>query len=155
MAFIAIYTIGRLKHPDGHPATLEFFKVGSEVLLQAAKSGHLIKEFSPNRVRFPKEVINGEGLPILTLTVWKSIQPLYRFTYSGIHKQALQDRNKWFENHPDKQPSYVLWWTEMVKDVSWMEAFNRYSYYLQNGPTPFAFDFKQLFDEFGESFLLK
>lgn len=155
MAFIAIYTVGRLKHPDGHPSTREFFQVGSEVSRQAAKSGHLIKEFSPNRVRFPEEIVKGEGLPILTLTVWKSLQSLYHFTYSGDHKKALLDKNKWIEQHPDKQPTYVLWWIEMVKDVSWMEAFNRYNDYLQYGPTPFAFDFKHAFDEFGETFLLK
>ncbi len=155
MAFIAILTVGRLKLPDGHSATREFFTVGSELTRQAARSGHLIKEFSPNRVRLPEGVIKGEGLPILTLTVWDSLSNVFHFTYSGLHKQALRDRNKWIEPHPDKQPTYVLWWTEMVKDVSWKEAFSRYNYYLQNGPTPAAFDFKQAFDEAGETFLLK
>jgi|GEM_PF-1025172 len=149
MSFVAIYTVGRLKHPYEHPASREFFEVGYGVMRQASRSGQLIEEFSSHGVPFPEEVIKGEGFPILTLTVWKSLQSLYRFTYSGRHKQALRDRNKWIEFHQEKQPAYVVWWTEKVPDVSWEEAFKRYNYYLQHGPTPFAFDFKHTFDEGG------
>ncbi|MGE8207290.1 DUF3291 domain-containing protein [Heyndrickxia sp. NPDC080065] len=155
MAFVAIYTIGRLKHPCEHPASHDFFRVGYKVMRQADISGHLIEEFSPIGVPFPEEAIKGEGCPILTLTVWKSLQSLYRFTYSGQHKQALQDRSKWIERHQEKQPTYVVWWTEKIKDVSWDEGLKRYKYYIQHGPTPFAFDFKHAFDEVGETFLLK
>ncbi|PFO09378.1 hypothetical protein COJ85_01870 [Bacillus sp. AFS076308] len=155
MAFVAIYTVGRLKHPYEHPASREFFEVGYDVIRQAVKSGNLIKEFSPNGVPFPEEAIPGDGDPILTLTVWKNLQSLYRFTYSGQHKQALRDRNKWIGPHQEKQPTYVLWWAEKVKEVSWEEAFKRYNYYIQNGPTPFAFDYKHAFDEVGETFVVK
>jgi hypothetical protein len=79
LAFVAIYTVGRLKHPNEHPASREFFEVGNEVIRQAAKTGHLIKEFSSNRVLFPENAIKGEGFPILTLTVWKSLQSLLSF----------------------------------------------------------------------------
>ncbi|WP_257985129.1 DUF3291 domain-containing protein [Bacillus sp. T33-2] len=72
---------------------------------------------------------------MLTLTVWKSLQSLYRFTSSGRHKQALRERNKWIGPHQEKQPTYVVWWTEQVKDVSWEEAFKRYNYYFQHGST--------------------
>ncbi len=155
MAFVAIYTVGRLKHPYEHPASREFFEVGSKLIRQADISGELIVEFSPDGVQFPEEAFKGEGYPILTLTVWKSLQSLYRFTYSGRHKQAIRDKNKWIEPYQEKQPTYVVWWTERVKDVSWEEAFMRYNHYIQHGPTPFAFDFKQAFDETGERSLVK
>jgi hypothetical protein len=155
LAFVAIYTVGRLKHSNEHPTSREFFEVGSEVMLEAAKTGHLLKEFSSNRVLFPEKVIKGEGTPILTLTVWKSLQSLYGFTYSGIHKQALLNRNKWMGSLQERQPNYVVWWTEKLTDVSWKEAFKRYDFYIQNGPGSFAFDFKHPFDEFGEKSLLR
>lgn len=104
---------------------------------------------------FPEELIKGEGAPILTLTVWNSLEALYRFTYSGRHKLAIRDRNKWFEPHQEKKPTYVVWWSDIVKDVSWEEAFKRYNYYIQNGPTHFAFDYKRAFDEEGERLLVK
>jgi hypothetical protein len=154
MPFVAIYTVGRLQHPYEHPASREFFEVGQKVIRQADKSGDLIKEFSSDGVPFPEEVIKGEGSPILTLTVWRSLQSLYRFTYAGKHKQALRDRSKWIEPHQEKQPTYVVWWTEMVKDVSWEEAFKRYNHFIQHGPTPFAFDYKNAFDECGKTLLV-
>ncbi|MFZ7944853.1 DUF3291 domain-containing protein [Neobacillus sp. 19] len=155
MAFVAIFTIGRLKHPYEHPASREFFEAGYKIMRQASISGQLIKEFSPDKAAIPEEAIVGEGPPILTLTVWENLQSLYRFTYSGKHQQALRDRNKWIDPHQEKQPTYVVWWTEKVKDVSWEEAFKRYNYYIQHGPTPFAFDYKHAFDELGEPFLIK
>ncbi|WP_163103516.1 DUF3291 domain-containing protein [Peribacillus alkalitolerans] len=154
MALVSIYTVGRLSQPYDHPATRDFFQVGNEVFRQASKSGHLIEAFSSNGVSFP-EAIKGEGLPILTLTVWKNLQSLYHFTYSGKHKQALRDRSKWMEPYQEKHLSYVVWWTEEVNDVSWEEAFERYNYYILHGPTPFAFDFKHAFDEKGETCIIK
>ena len=62
---------------------------------QAENSGHLIHEFSTDGVPFPEEKIKGDGPPVLTLTVWKNLESLRRFTYSERHLQALRDRSKW------------------------------------------------------------
>ncbi|TCN20525.1 DUF3291 domain-containing protein [Mesobacillus foraminis] len=155
MTFVSIYTIGRLNHPYDHPASREFYEVGNEVFRQATGSGQLVEAFSSDGVPLPEEAKKGEGFPVLTLTVWKSLQSLYAFTYSGRHRQALRDRGKWMEPYQEKHLSYVVWWTDSVQDVSWDEAFKRYRYYLQHGATPFAFDFKQAFDERGESCIVK
>ncbi len=154
MIFVSIYTVGRLKYPYDHPTSREFYEMGYKVMRQAYVSGHLIEEFSSDGVPFPEEAI-GEGYPVLTLTVWKSLHSLYRFTYSGKHVQALRNKSRWVEPYQKKHLSYVVWWTEKVKDVSWEEAFKRYNYYFQHGPTPFVFDFKHAFDEKGETFLIK
>lgn len=155
MAFVAIYTVGRLKHSEGHPASRDFFEVGNEVMREAARTGALVKEFSPNRVRFPENETKGEGAPILTLTVWKTLHALHQFTYSNLHKEALQNRHKWFGPPKERQPNYVVWWSEKVTDVSWKEAFKRYDYYLRHGPGPYAFDFKHAFDAFGNQTLIR
>ncbi|MFS0777741.1 DUF3291 domain-containing protein [Neobacillus sp. 3P2-tot-E-2] len=155
MAFVSIYTVGRLNHPYDHPTSREFFEAGYEVMRQATRTGQLIKEFSPFGVPIPEEATKGDGFPVLTLTVWKSLQGLYSFTYSGKHRQAMRDRSKWMEPYQEKHLSYVVWWTGTVKDVSWLEAFKRYNYYLQHGPTSFAFDFKHAFDEKGETCVVK
>lgn len=106
-------------------------------------------------MKLPEEMIKGNGTPVLTLTVWKDLQSLYLFTYSGLHRQALQGRNKWFDPLPERQPNYVIWWSDMLSNVSWKEAFKRYDSYIQHGPDSFAFDFKHPFDEFGEPAALK
>jgi hypothetical protein len=154
MALVSIYTVGKLNHPYDHPKSREFYEMGYKVMRQAYVSGHLVEEFSSDGVSFPEEA-KGKGYPVQTLTIWKSLQSLYRFTYSGKHSQALRNRNSWMEADQEKHLSYVVWWTENVEDVSWEEAFKRYTYYIQNGPTPFAFDLKLAFDEKGEMCMIK
>lgn len=154
MAFVAIYTVGRLIHPYDHPTSREFYEMGYKVMRQASVSGHLIEEFSSDGVPIPEEA-KGKGYPVLTLTVWKDLKSLHRFTYSGKHSQALRNRSRWMEPYQEKHLSYVVWWTDKVKDVSWDEAFKRYNYYIKHGPTPFAFDFTHVFDEKGDTDVLK
>jgi hypothetical protein len=156
LAFVSIFTVGRLEYPYEHPVSRDFYEIGYKVMRQANGTGNLVMEFSPNEAPpFPEHLYKGEGYPILTLTVWKNLQTLYRFTYSGRHKQAIQNRIEWIEPYPEKQPTYVLWWTEKIKDVSWEEAYRRYKYYIQHGPSSFAFDYKAAFDKDGQTFLLK
>ncbi|UTE76855.1 DUF3291 domain-containing protein [Rossellomorea sp. KS-H15a] len=154
MAFISIYTIGRLRNPYDHPSSRGFYDMGYKVMRQAYASGHLLEEFSSEGITIPEEA-NAGGYPVLTLTIWKSLQSLYRFTYGGKHSQALRNRNNWMESHDGNHSSYVIWWTEKVKDVSWEEAFKRYEYYLEHKATPYAFDLKQAFDESGKPSILK
>jgi hypothetical protein len=154
MAFVSIYTVGRLNHPYDHPASREFYEMGYKVMRQAFVSGHLIEEFPSDGVTLPEEA-KGKGYPVLTLTVWESLLALFRFTYSGKHSQALRNRSRWMEPYQEEHRSYVVWWTEKVKDVSWEEAFKRYNYYIKHGPTPFAFDLKHAFDEKGERCMVK
>ncbi|MEH7225411.1 DUF3291 domain-containing protein [Bacillus sp. JJ1566] len=151
MAFVAIYTVGRLNHPYDHPVSREFYETGYKVMRQAYVSGHLIEDFSSEEVPFPTDA-KEKGYPVLTLTVWDSLHSLFRFTYSGKHSQALSKRSRWI--YPNDL-LYVVWWTEKVKDVSWEEAFTRYNHYIQHGPTPYAFDLMHAFDEKGETCVLK
>ena len=155
MSFVSIYTVGRLKHPIDHPASLEFIEVGNDIFGKAINSGQLLEAFSPEGVILPQDAIKGEGVPVLTLTVWKNLESLYRFSYSGLHRQALRERSKWVASYPEKHLPYVLWWAENLKDVSWKEAFNRYDYYTQHGATSFAFDFKHAFDDKGKTYVVK
>lgn len=153
MAFVSIYTIGRLRHPYDHPSSREFYDKGFRVMRQAHVSG-MISELSAEGVTLPEE---GEcsGYPVLTLTIWESLHSLYRFTYSGKHSQALRNRNKWMESDQENHLSYVMWWIENPGDVTWEGAFGRYRHFIQHGSTPFAFDFKKAFDEDGKPCSLK
>ena len=35
MSLVSIYTVGRLKHPIDHPASLEFYEVGNDIFGKA------------------------------------------------------------------------------------------------------------------------
>lgn len=154
MAFVSIYTEGKLLHPYNHPVSRDFYDMGYRVMRQASLSGNLIKDLSSPNPPLRKEPKDGE-YPALTLSVWKNLETLHRFTYSGKHSQALRNKKKWMDTSQKGHGTYIIWWTEKVKDVTWEEAFKRYEYYLEHGPTPYAFDFKHAFNEEGEPFVWK
>lgn len=80
MAFVAIYTFGRLKHPYEHPASREFFEVGYEVMRQAAKSGRRLRMCPGRRLSRDTTIIFNMDLLLLRLTISTLLMKLGRHT---------------------------------------------------------------------------
>jgi hypothetical protein len=80
---------------------------------------------------------------IVNLTVWKTAEQLKNFVYNTIHRLVMKDRKKWFENLG--QPSYVLWHIPSGTTPSIEDAMERLAYLQKNGPSVYAFDFKNIF----------
>jgi hypothetical protein len=86
----------------------------------------------------------GEPKALLNATVWRSVDALKAFTYSGQHAVALKRRSEWFV--PPQGPAYVLWWITITERPTFVEAKKRLALLSQNGPTPSAFSFKVVFE---------
>lgn len=150
MAYPVIFTLGRLKHPFEHPNSQEFLATAAKVYEQAHRTGHLVKVFDRNQAIFPHEIFPGDGFPANTLTIWTDIESLYRFSYHpGLHADSIKRKHDWLA--AGAKTSYIIWWAESEEEVSWQEAVNRLYHYLDNGPTPHAFDFKNAFDADGNA----
>jgi Domain of unknown function (DUF3291) len=80
---------------------------------------------------------------IVNMTVWESIEDLMNFAYKSAHAVVMRDRNKWFEKFG--KPSTVLWYVEEGHIPTTQEARERLEYLQENGPSEFAFDFKNRF----------
>lgn len=99
---------------------------------------------------FPRFYVeNGDGWAPSTLSLWRDLQSLYAFSYSGIHTDALRNARQWFDRH--QWPPYVLWWVKEGHIPVWSEGVERLEHLHDNGPSIFAFDFKQAFDPAGNS----
>jgi Domain of unknown function (DUF3291) len=81
---------------------------------------------------------------IVNFTVWETAEHLKNFVYDTAHRIVMKNRKKWFENFG--QPSYVLWYVPAGIIPSLEEAVERLAYLQQNGPTPYAFDFKNILE---------
>ncbi|MCO6188206.1 DUF3291 domain-containing protein [Rhizobium sp. L1K21] len=97
---------------------------------------------------FPR-FIKGSGLEsgLSQLSVWRDIETLMAFTYSGVHANALKHGHHW--NRKREWPAVVLWWVDEDRLPTWSEAVERFEYLHDNGPSAFAFDFKVPFDSDG------
>ena len=84
---------------------------------------------------------------IFNLSVWKSIEVLKQFVYNNQHMSLLKRRRDWFHQNPKR--SYVLWWVPENHTPSVEEAKARLHHLQENGPTPFAFTFDQVFESEG------
>ena len=78
---------------------------------------------------------------VLNVTVWRSVQDLFRFTYQSDHSYFVRHAARWFV--PTSKRSMVLW--NLADNASMPtpeEAFERLRHLEKEGPSEFAFDFK-------------
>jgi hypothetical protein len=84
----------------------------------------------------------------VTLSVWRDIESVFAFAYSGLHLKALQRKAEWFE--PRRWPTYVAWWIGDDEKPTWDDAATRLDRLHRDGPGPEAFDFHHPFDAEGQ-----
>ncbi|HEX5826380.1 MAG TPA: DUF3291 domain-containing protein [Candidatus Limnocylindrales bacterium] len=85
---------------------------------------------------------------IVNLTVWRSIDDLWAYTYRSEHNRLFMRRFEWFERR--ETPSLVLWWVPAGRTPTTTEALDRLRTLTELGPTPEAFTFRQRFPPPGE-----
>ncbi len=86
---------------------------------------------------------DGDPLVIINFSVWETRQQLWDFTFSGEHLAIMRRRRDWFEQHA--QAYNVMWWVPAGTIPSVKDAMERLTHLRENGPSDFAFGFR---DEF-------
>jgi heme-degrading monooxygenase HmoA len=81
---------------------------------------------------------------IVNFSVWESPDDLKNFVYKSAHTAVMKDRKKWFEYFG--QAYYVLWNVPAGSIPSLDEAVERLAFLQKNGPSLYAFDFKNIFE---------
>lgn len=84
-----------------------------------------------------------------TLSLWRSLEGVCAFAYSGVHAQALARRKEWFKK--GTWPVYAAWWESDDYVPTFADAIAKLEHLHAHGPTPFAFDFKSPYGPSGES----
>lgn len=80
---------------------------------------------------------------LVNMSVWESLEALSNYAYKSDHRGVLQRRRQWFA--PMATPSTVLWWVPHGHQPSVVEAKDRLEHLTVNGPTAYAFTFRQPF----------
>lgn len=84
---------------------------------------------------------------IVNMSVWQDIEALYAFAFKTAHAKVMTRRREWFE--PMETAYLALWWIPAGHVPTVEEAKERLARLDAEGPTPFAFDFRSLFDSEG------
>lgn len=84
---------------------------------------------------------------LVNMSVWESVEDLYRFVYQTAHAKVMRGKDDWFVAMPVSH--MVLWWVEDGHIPDLNEAREKLDLLRANGPSPEAFSFTVPFDEAG------
>lgn len=102
---------------------------------------------------FPRFYVErGDGWSPSTLSLWRDLVAPMAYSYAGIHAEALKRGRDWFLK--PEWPTLVLWWVDGDHVPNWAEGVARHEFLHDNGPSPAAFHFKQMFDAAGATVLV-
>jgi Domain of unknown function (DUF3291) len=80
----------------------------------------------------------------VNFSVWENLEALFNYVYYSDHVKVLRDRKQWFEHMSEHY--MVLWWIPAGHIPTLSEAKERLESLRRDGPTPFAFTFKERFE---------
>ena len=85
-----------------------------------------------------------DPLTLVNMSVWESATALKNYVYGSAHVGVMRQRKEWF--HLMKEAYYVLWWIPHGHLPDLTEARQKLELLRTNGPSPQAFDFKNIFE---------
>ena len=159
MPRVALTTFAILRSPYGDPQVQGFFD--SLAATFAAADG--FEGFVGRSARDPVTLRHSWGDPVhprfydpsrhagvvFTLSLWRSLESVGAFTYSGLHGEALRRRLDWFLK--PQWPGYAVWWVADDHVPDWSDASRRLERLHDHGPGPDAFDFRAPFGPDGSA----
>ncbi|HJU90998.1 MAG TPA: DUF3291 domain-containing protein [Gemmatimonadaceae bacterium] len=140
---LAQLNIGRILSPIDSPQLAGFVSRLDEI--------NALADAAPGFVwRFQTEDGNATALRpydddriLVNFSVWTSVEALHAFVYRTMHVEVMRQRRQWFEQMD--RAFTVLWWVPAGHRPTVQEAIERLEHLRREGPTPFAFTFKQPF----------
>ena len=141
---LAQVNIGRLSAPVESPQIAEFVAALDPINRLADLSPGFVWRLQTAEGNATAIHSFDDELIISNMSVWESIEALRAFVYTTAHTGIMRRRREWFETYVT---SYMaLWWVPAGHRPTIEEAKERLAALDRDGPTPFAFTFRQPFD---------
>ncbi|MCF0063749.1 DUF3291 domain-containing protein [Dyadobacter chenwenxiniae] len=80
---------------------------------------------------------------ITNISVWRDVSTLQQFTYRSFHSDFLKRRREWFSVYG--KVYMAMWWVPSGEYPTMEQAMERVEYLAKNGPSQYAFSFKNSF----------
>lgn len=142
---IAQINIAKMKGEKESPVMIDFVNNLERINSLADKSDgfvwRLIEEesYAANINFFADEYL------LVNMSVWEDLDCLHNFTYQSLHREIFKRKQEWF-NKMEKM-HMAIWFLEGESYPTVNEGRTRLEYIQNNGPTPYAFSFKNSFKE--------
>lgn len=145
--YLAQINISRFKAPLDDESMKEFVDFLEPVNLLAEESEGFIwrlKDDSGQPSSFLPSPFDDDEMMALNMSVWKNIEPFKNYVYSTVHSYFLKSKKKWF--NPIDHPHFVMWWIKKGEIPTAAEGKEKLNHFNENGSSPAAFTFRELFD---------
>jgi hypothetical protein len=140
---LAQINIGRLRAPVGDPLVAEFIDALDEINALAERTpGFVWRLMTEDGNATSVRPYEDESI-LINMSVWESIDALGDYVYRSDHTAFLRRRREWFERM--KEVIVALWWVPAGTIPTVNEGVERLDHLRANGPTPYAFTFRQPF----------
>ncbi len=140
---LAQINVGRLIAPYGSPPVAEFVASLPKINALADAQPGLVWRLTGAGDDATDIQAFDDPMMAMNMSVWESLEALAAFVYRSGHRDFMRRRREWFEA-PD-QPYMALWWVPAGHRPSPAEGRARLEALQRDGPTPFAFSFRQPF----------
>jgi catechol 2,3-dioxygenase-like lactoylglutathione lyase family enzyme len=89
------------------------------------------------------------------LTMWDDLESMMAFAHYGVHADAMKENRRlgWLVDPRQLFPGYVVWWSD-TESATYADGCRRLEHLHDNGPSPYAFNFKKPFTVDGEPYQL-
>jgi hypothetical protein len=146
---LAQINIGRLVAPYGSPPLAEFVaNLGRINALADASPGFVWRLTGAGNDATDIQAFE-DPMVAMNMSVWDSLEALAAFAYRSAHRDFMRRRREWFE--APAEAYMALWWVTAGHRPTPAEGRARLEALRRDGPTPFAFSFRQPFAAPGAS----
>lgn len=80
---------------------------------------------------------------LINMSVWKSLDDLFNYTYNSGHIEVYKRKKEWFSKM--KMMHMAFWYVPEGYEPTFQDAKDRLDYLNTHGDTPYAFSFKSKF----------
>ena len=142
---LAQVNVGRLLAPIGDPRIDAFRQALDRInAIADAQAGFVWRLTGAGNNATDIQPDTDDPLQAINASAWESVEQLAAFAYRTEHREFVRRRAEWFE--AASQPILALWWVPAGHTPGVAECLARLAALRAQGPTPFAFDFRQRFE---------
>ena len=140
---LAQVNVGRLLAPVESPLIADFMAALDAINALADASPGFIWRLQTEEGNATSIQSFDDELIILNMSVWESLEALRAFTYTSAHAAVISRRREWFAKYATAH--LALWWIPAGHRPTIEDAKGRLAALDRDGPTPFAFTFRESF----------
>jgi heme-degrading monooxygenase HmoA len=140
---LAQINIGRALVPMDHPQFADFMAALAPINALADAHPGFVWRFQTDDGNATAVRPYDDDRMMINFSVWKDLESLRDFTYSGDHAAIMRRRREWFEKMADLY--MALWWVPAGHIPSVEEAVAKLEHLRQFGPSPEVFTFRQFY----------